>query len=204
MKTTIATFLFFANIVLAQNTTGLSEINKEDLIKNVRILYSAEFDGRLPGSEGYNKAAQFVADKFFELGLTPAGNEMYFQNLNIEYNKIEWITSSEINNNHFTLESSNDGIDFSEIVKMDGAGNSSSITLYQFEDYNPKSYYRLKQTDYNGDYTYSNIIYISKDLSDTIPIRVTNLLGQEVELNSPGLKIYYFKNKVVKKFKTIY
>ena len=89
MKTTIATFLFFANIVLAQNTTGLSEINKEDLIKNVRILSSAEFDGRLPGSEGYNKAAQFVADKFFELGLTPAGNEMYFQNLNIEYNKIE-------------------------------------------------------------------------------------------------------------------
>ena len=89
MKTTIATFLFFSNIVLAQNTTGLSEINKEDLIKNVRILSSAEFDGRLPGSEGYNKAAQFVADKFFELGLTPAGNEMYFQNLNIEYNKIE-------------------------------------------------------------------------------------------------------------------
>ena len=89
MKTTIATFLFFANIVLAQNTTGLSEINKEDLIKNVRILSSAEFDGRLPGSEGYNKAAQFVADKFFELRLTPAGNEMYFQNLNIEYNKIE-------------------------------------------------------------------------------------------------------------------
>ncbi|MCK7526354.1 MAG: hypothetical protein MZV64_56510 [Ignavibacteriales bacterium] len=48
-----------------------------------------EFDGRLPGSEGYNKAAQFVADKFSELGLRPAGDEKYFQYFNVEYNKIE-------------------------------------------------------------------------------------------------------------------
>ncbi len=73
----------------AQSTTGLSEINRDDLIKNVRILSSPDFDGRLPGSEGYNKAAQFAADKFFELGLTPAGDDMYFQYLNVEYNKIE-------------------------------------------------------------------------------------------------------------------
>lgn len=73
----------------AQSTTGLSEINRDDLIKNVRILSSPDFDGRLPGSEGYNKAAQFAADKFFDLGLTPAGDDMYFQYLNVEYNNIE-------------------------------------------------------------------------------------------------------------------
>lgn len=85
-----AVFLLIASaVVYSQGSTGLSEINKEDLIKNVRILSSPDFDGRLPGSEGYNKAAQFAADKFFELGLTPAGSEMYFQHFNIEYNKIE-------------------------------------------------------------------------------------------------------------------
>ena len=76
-------------VINAQNSTGLSEISKEDLIANVRTLSSPEYDGRLPGSEGYNKAAQFVADKFSVLGLEPAGGEKYFQYFNIEYNKIE-------------------------------------------------------------------------------------------------------------------
>ena len=82
--TTFLTSLF----INAQSTTGLSEINKESLIANVRILSSPDFDGRLPGSEGYNKAAQFAADKFYELELNPAGDEMYFENFNVEYNKI--------------------------------------------------------------------------------------------------------------------
>ena len=91
MNKIFLTVVFFSTtfFVFAQNSTGLSEINKEDLIKNVRILTSSEFDGRLPGSEGYNKAAQFVADKFSELGLRPAGDEKYFQYFNVEYNKIE-------------------------------------------------------------------------------------------------------------------
>ncbi len=89
MKKIIFAFLLTALIVNAQNATGLSEINKEDLIKNVRILSSPDFDGRLPGSEGYNKAAQFAADKFYELGLMFAGDGSYFQYLNVEYNKIE-------------------------------------------------------------------------------------------------------------------
>ena len=83
------TALMASLIVNAQSTTGLSEINKENLINNVRILALPEFDGRLSGSEGYNKAAQFAANKFSELGLKPAGDEKYFQYLNVEYNKIE-------------------------------------------------------------------------------------------------------------------
>ncbi len=91
MKKTIIvlTVVLISVFVNAQNSTGLSEINKEDLIKNVKILSSPDFDGRLPGSKGYNKAAQFAADKFYELGLNFAGNEQYFQYLNIEYNKID-------------------------------------------------------------------------------------------------------------------
>ncbi len=81
--------LLLAFFVNAQSSTGLSEINKEDLLKNVKILSSAEFDGRLSGSDGYNKAAAFVANKFSELGLKPTGDEKYFQYFNVEYNKIE-------------------------------------------------------------------------------------------------------------------
>lgn len=89
-KTLTAITIVFINLFTnAQSSSGLSEIIKEDLIKNVRILTSPDFDGRLPGSEGYNKAAQFAADKFYELGLWYAGDEQYFQYLNVEYNKIE-------------------------------------------------------------------------------------------------------------------
>ena len=86
---TFITIVFINLFTNAQNSTGLSEINKDDLIKNVKILTSPDFDGRLPGSEGYNKAAQFAADKLYELGLKFAGDDLYFQYLNVEYNKIE-------------------------------------------------------------------------------------------------------------------
>ncbi len=84
-----AQIFIIAISISAQSLTGLSEINKEDLIKNVGILSSPDFDGRLAGSEGYNKAANFIANKFSELGLKPAGDEKYFQYFNIEYNKID-------------------------------------------------------------------------------------------------------------------
>ncbi len=81
--------LFAAIFANAQNSTELFKINKADLLENVKILSSPEFGGRLAGSEGYNKAAQFAADKFRGIGLKPAGNENYFQYFNIEYNRID-------------------------------------------------------------------------------------------------------------------
>jgi len=58
-------------------------------MRTVKTLCSAEFDGRLPGSEGYNKAANFAAEKFQQIGLLPAGDENYFQYLNVEHNQID-------------------------------------------------------------------------------------------------------------------
>ena len=43
---TIFTIVLISVFINAQNSTGLSEINKEDLIANVKILTSPEFDGR--------------------------------------------------------------------------------------------------------------------------------------------------------------
>jgi len=82
-------FFAFDNIFSQVPDSGLESINSNSLMQNVKILCSDEFDGRLPGSEGYNKAAQFAAEKFYELGLWYAGEGQYFHYLNIEYNKIE-------------------------------------------------------------------------------------------------------------------
>ena len=66
---------------------------------------------------------------------------------------VEWVTASEINNDNFSIERSKDGVNYSEVGKVRGAGNSTVILEYSFIDEHPfrgTSYYRLKQTDYDG------------------------------------------------------
>ncbi|MBN4066097.1 T9SS type A sorting domain-containing protein, partial [Candidatus Amoebophilus asiaticus] len=71
--------------------------------------------------------------------------------------EIKWETATEINNDYFTIERSADGINFEEIRQVAGAGNSSSQIDYSIIDEAPLqgvSYYRLKQTDFDGRYEY--------------------------------------------------
>lgn len=66
---------------------------------------------------------------------------------------VKWATASEQNNDYFTLYKSNDGINWIEITKIKGAGNSSSTLNYEFVDIKPtlqNTYYKLMQTDYDG------------------------------------------------------
>ena len=86
--------------------------------------------------------------------------------------KLDWITASEINNDFFTLERSKDGLHFSEIAKIDGAGTSSAILSYSHLDRNPYlggNYYRLKQTDFDGGFSYSEIRFVNI-VSETIAV----------------------------------
>jgi len=85
---------------------------------------------------------------------------------------ISWKTSSEINNSHFELERSYDGTLFEKIAIVQGNGNSQSINSYQLEDtrFNPASiyvYYRLRQVDYNGNITTSEIrsVYLNNPVT---------------------------------------
>lgn len=69
-------------------------------------------------------------------------------------------TASETNNDHFTIERSVDGRSFDAIGEIKGAGNSNEEKRYEFTDENPLAginYYRIKQTDYDGQYSYSEI-----------------------------------------------
>jgi len=75
-------------------------------------------------------------------------------------NQLHWQTRSEINNHYYEIEYSIDGTDFSSIGRKEGAGNSNTILDYHFVHQNVKSgihYYRLKQVDYDGQYSYSDI-----------------------------------------------
>ncbi len=75
----------------------------------------------------------------------------------------EWVTASEINNDYFTVERSINGVNFVPLDNINGAGNSTHVLNYKFIDENPLagiSYYRLKQTDYDGKFTYSHKVAV--------------------------------------------
>ncbi|MFT4899381.1 MAG: hypothetical protein ACI9U0_001176 [Flavobacteriales bacterium] len=81
---------------------------------------------------------------------------------------LEWSTGSEINNSHFEIESSYDGVNWFKIGISQGAGNSIETNNYSFIDNGAQEgslYYRLKQVDFDRTAHYSNIKYFSFDES---------------------------------------
>ena len=91
---------------------------------------------------------------------------------------LNWQTSTETNNKIFTIERSADGKNFVEITTVSSKainGNSKTTLSYQTTDVSPlngASYYRLKQTDYNGKYKYFNMVSIAFEPSKNITFSV--------------------------------
>ncbi|GAA5219567.1 T9SS type A sorting domain-containing protein [Membranihabitans marinus] len=80
---------------------------------------------------------------------------------------LEWITSSETNNAYFEIQRSHDGQTWQHINKVYGAGTTPIAQYYSTTDLEPisgKSWYRLKQVDFDGSYSYSHteIVVINK------------------------------------------
>ncbi|MBN2777279.1 MAG: T9SS type A sorting domain-containing protein [Bacteroidales bacterium] len=75
---------------------------------------------------------------------------------------IEWLTSTETNNEYFLIERSLDGQTFLPIGVQESQGNSKNGSFYTFQDLNPPQegiiYYRLKQFDFDGTSSESEII----------------------------------------------
>lgn len=78
--------------------------------------------------------------------------------------KLEWITSSELNNDYFVLESSENGIDFTEISRQPGKGTYSGISRYSFTDLSSGNsenlYYRLSSFDFDGSLSMRKVIVV--------------------------------------------
>lgn len=71
---------------------------------------------------------------------------------------VEWTTASEVNNDFFEVEWSDDSRRFEPIGVIDGAGTSDGTKSYRFVHINAPSgisFYRIKQVDFNGAYSYS-------------------------------------------------
>jgi hypothetical protein len=82
---------------------------------------------------------------------------------------LQWSTASELNNDFFTIERSKDAVNFESVGVIYGAGTTNQTNHYTFEDKQilfEVTYYRLKQTDYDGSSTYSDVIVVGCDNLD--------------------------------------
>ena len=122
-------------------------------------------------------------------------------------NILNWRTVTEINNDYFTVEKTTNGVDFEIVGIENGAGTSMVENNYLLLDYNVISgvnYYRLKQTDFDGTNSYSDLISIDNtDYSiDKEILYKTNILGQEIDENFHGIVIIvYTDGKSIKIYK---
>lgn len=106
-------------------------------------------------------------NSFLNSGSTLPVNLLYFNALKGNGKvDLKWATGSEKENDFFTVERSIDGRNYEKILTVPGAGTTSSTHTYSAQDKNPyhgTAYYRLKQTDFNGEFTYSEIRTVKYD-----------------------------------------
>jgi hypothetical protein len=99
---------------------------------------------------------------------------------------LNWSTASETNNDFFTIEKSNDAVTWTILTTVTGAGYSNSLNYYSALDDQPYAgitYYRLKQTDFDGTYTYSQEVSTSCDENSPFTVQVLNLnISHELQL----------------------
>jgi hypothetical protein len=103
---------------------------------------------------------------------------------------LSWSTATESNNDHFVLERSTNGIDWTDISHIKGAGTSTSKKTYAYNDtsyINNISYYRLSQVDLDNKKEMLKILSINcvpkNEEMKLYPNPATNELSVEFDLS---------------------
>ncbi len=206
---------------IVKRPSASQDFGDYDSFEGSTIIPTAGEDGRTvtsgyaykQGFTGFSKATVVGSNDPLPIELldfTAIVNEEYFVDLS-------WATASEINNDLFTVERSNDGVDFEAVLEKQGAGTSNQIIEYKATDENPTmgtSYYRLKQTDFDGDFKYSEMKPVNIFKSPSFSVwpnpaaeKLEISFGESTDLlttenNLPGIKIYNSIGKLVYKKST--
>ena len=104
---------------------------------------------------------------------------------------LQWQTASEVNNSHFEVEHSTDAQQFSPVGKVTGKGDSRELLyyswLYRPENRGATHYYRLKQVDFDGQFTYSDIVALKDDAPSALVLKLyPNPASSVVQLQIPS------------------
>ena len=130
----------------------------------ISLLDNAILEGR-----GLTRAGDISLINNTVVGCDAAGVPLPIELLNFEAKRVgtnvqlNWSTATEINNDYFTIQRSNGADSFKEVLRLPGNGNSNIIHHYMATDEHPlygNTFYRLQQTDCNGESKSSDIIAV--------------------------------------------
>jgi hypothetical protein len=128
-----------------------------------------DFEGVITSSQRFESDGIFALANFFGLNeAMPVDLLSFTASADENHNRIQWQTASEINNRGFWLEKSADGMNYSSVAFIDGAGTVSHTLDYQFDDFDVLNdaatvYYRLVQEDYDGESTIYGPVPLSRN-----------------------------------------
>jgi len=77
---------------------------------------------------------------------------------------LNWQTATELSNRYFAIERSSNAVNYAAIAQVNSAGTGATVHQYSYTDKLPvpgANYYRLKQTDADGRYSYSKVVSIN-------------------------------------------
>ncbi|MBB6612090.1 T9SS type A sorting domain-containing protein [Pontibacter sp. Tf4] len=117
--------------------------------------------------------------------------------------QLNWATASEKDNSHFIVERSITGKEFAAVATIEGKGTSALPSNYRFTDEQPVSgtaFYRLKQVDYDGTYSYSKVVAVHvKALTKALlyPTIATSILNLDLPEQSNTITIYDFAGRLI-------
>lgn len=139
------------------------------------------------GGDDYDIYAQSV----FSNGVLPVSLISFHATSKTIGASLTWSTASELNNKHFVLEKSADGVSFTPIATLAGQGTSSIKSNYQYidKDFNGSAYYRLTQVDLNGEQVvYTDLVKYLK-FTGLAVVAYPNPTTGQLFVNTDGIKI---------------
>lgn len=107
-------------------------------------------------------------DGISSLGTMPIHLSAFTGFANRDVVLLNWTTDFEMNNAFFQVQRSTNGVIWEIISELSAAGNSNRPVSYTIKDYDPRTgtnYYRLKQVDFDGQFTISECIEINIEAS---------------------------------------
>jgi len=122
--------------------------------------------------------------------LLPVEFISYSTKANYEQKAVEvtWSTAKEENSASFVIERSTNGHDFSPVSNVKSAGTSEVVNSYSFFDTSPvlgTSYYRIKQVDVDGTFTYTNVMVQRYETLDGFNKMHLSIDAEAIQLNFP-------------------
>lgn len=183
---TTANTVMVANI---NNNANFSSLANPIVIVNNKLIFEADNGDNLINQHHdlyvVNATEQVLPIQITQFTAKTATNK----------NVLNWTITNAINFNHFEVERSTNGIQFSQIGTVNFAINQSQ---FQFDDITvqpnqPTYYYRLKLVSANGDVAYSNIIQLSKANVSTQTVKAfakdNNTIQVNYQLSQPNAQL---------------